>query len=656
MANPSVTVDFLSDTSGLSKGINEANSSAKGFGKTLGSVAKGGAIAAGAAGVGALVFTLKTGIGEFQEATKVAAQTEATIKSTGGAANVSAGHVSSLAESLMKKSGVDDEAIASGENLLLTFTNVRNEVGKGNDIFDQATTAALDMSVALGTDMKTSAMQLGKALNDPVAGMTKLTKSGVTFTDAQKEQVKAMVEAGDTMGAQKIILAELNKEFGGSAEAVGKTLPGQISILKESFNNFAGMLVGKLVPYVERAMAALQENWPQIQAALSTAWTIIQPILAALGEAFKAVGQIIVGVVGLIRDNWGTIGPIVQLVADSIKLTFDLIAGILRTIAALLRGDWAQAWEEFKNVISTAVDLIKSRIELALLPLKMVLEALWNGIKTAAETAWNALKTVILGVVDGIKSSLTEKWNAIKTAVETAVNLLKTALETAWNAIKTVVETASGGVKTAVNAVKTAFDAAKSAGSALAGFFEGAWDKATSAAKTAASVVSGGVDAVKGAFDGAKGAVTSLVGYLEGPMKTAFNAAKGVVDAFAGPFNAVKGAIEGVIGAVERLIGALGRIKVPDIHLPNLPGIPGLASGGVVSRPTLALIGEGRGREIVAPESLMRKLLREEGGGSGGGPVNVRVFIGDTELKGIVRSEVTSVNTGIARTLLAGTA
>ena len=50
----------------------------------------------------------------------------------------------------MKKTGVDDEAIPSGENLLLTFTNIRNEAGKGNDVFDQATTATLDLSVALG--------------------------------------------------------------------------------------------------------------------------------------------------------------------------------------------------------------------------------------------------------------------------------------------------------------------------------------------------------------------------------------------------------------------------------------------------------------------------------------------------------------------------
>jgi hypothetical protein len=72
------------------------------------------------------------------------------LKSTGDAANVTAGHIGDLATAISNKVGIDDEEIQSNENMLLTFTNVRNEVGKGNDIFDQATKTVTDMSVALG--------------------------------------------------------------------------------------------------------------------------------------------------------------------------------------------------------------------------------------------------------------------------------------------------------------------------------------------------------------------------------------------------------------------------------------------------------------------------------------------------------------------------
>jgi phage-related minor tail protein len=91
-----------------------------------------------------------------------------------------------LATAISNKTGIDDEAIQSGENLLLTFTNIRNETGKGNDVFNQATQTITDMSVALGQDMKSSAIQVGKALNDPIKGVTALQRVGVSFTAAQK--------------------------------------------------------------------------------------------------------------------------------------------------------------------------------------------------------------------------------------------------------------------------------------------------------------------------------------------------------------------------------------------------------------------------------------------------------------------------------------
>lgn len=197
-------------------------------------------------GIGAAVYGA---FSAFDDAQKVMAQTEAVLKSTGGAANTTAGEVEGLASALSKKTGIDDEAIQSGENLLLTFTNIRNEVGEGNDVFDQATVAALDMSVALGTDMTSASQTLGKALNDPVAGMSKLTKIGVTFTQQQKDQVRALSDSGDRLGAQKIILAELNKEFGGSAEAQATAL----GKAKVSFDNMAESIGGALAPALETA-------------------------------------------------------------------------------------------------------------------------------------------------------------------------------------------------------------------------------------------------------------------------------------------------------------------------------------------------------------------------------------------------------------------
>lgn len=202
---------------------------------------KGSLLDLGVAGAGLFAFN------EFNEAQKVAAQTEAAIRSTGKAANVTADEVEDLSGALSEKAAVDDELIQSGANLLLTFTKVRNEVGEGNDIFNQATETALDLSVALGTDMTSASMMLGKALNDPIKGLTTLGRAGVQFTADQKEQIRTLVETGDLLGAQKIILKELETQVGGSAEAQATGYDRA----KVAAGNLAEAVGGVLAPAVQ---------------------------------------------------------------------------------------------------------------------------------------------------------------------------------------------------------------------------------------------------------------------------------------------------------------------------------------------------------------------------------------------------------------------
>jgi hypothetical protein len=231
------------DTKPFQKGMEGAQKTAHRAGQTIGKAAKFAGLAV-ATGLG---ITAKIGFDEWRQGAAVAAQTNAVIKSTGGVANVSSKHVESLGGSLMRLSGTDDEVVKSGENMLLTFRNIHNQVGKGNDVFDQATKATLDMSVAMKQDMSKSAILVGKALNDPVRGLSALRRVGVTFTKAQEDQIRTMVKSGNVMGAQKVILKELNTEFGGSAAAAGKA-DGGMRVLKERFKNMAGDLVAKVIP------------------------------------------------------------------------------------------------------------------------------------------------------------------------------------------------------------------------------------------------------------------------------------------------------------------------------------------------------------------------------------------------------------------------
>lgn len=186
-----------------------------------------------------------------QEARLVLTQTEAVIKSTGGSANVTAEEVANLATEISNYSGINDEAIQEGQNLLLTFTGIRNEAGRGNKIFNEATKILTDMSVAMKTDVRSGAIQLGKALNDPVKGVSALSRVGVTFTEDQKKVIETLVETGDVAGAQKIILKELKKEFGGSAEAAGDVDP--YARLQRRLENLGESIGTKMLPALDSA-------------------------------------------------------------------------------------------------------------------------------------------------------------------------------------------------------------------------------------------------------------------------------------------------------------------------------------------------------------------------------------------------------------------
>jgi len=266
--------------------------------KLFGALKSTAGLAAGAAGVGGLVLGVKAMSDEYRESQKVGAQTNAVLKSTGGAANISKTGVEKLANAISRKAGIDDEAIQSGENLLLTFTGVRNEVGKGNDIFNQATRAATDMSVALGQPMKSSAIQLGKALQDPIKGVSALRRVGVALTEQQKEQIATLVKHGDTLGAQKIILHELGKEFGGSAAAQA-TASDKFSVALSNLAEAGGRV---LIPMLDKAVAVLTDFLNQMLDGKGIGGALVR-VFESVGSAAGTLVTGIAGVVGWFKQH-----------------------------------------------------------------------------------------------------------------------------------------------------------------------------------------------------------------------------------------------------------------------------------------------------------------------------------------------------------------
>ncbi|MGB8380585.1 MAG: hypothetical protein WCG47_04925, partial [Dermatophilaceae bacterium] len=136
----------------------------------------------------------------------------------------------------------------------------------------------------------------------------------------------------------------------------------------------------------------------------------------------------------------------------------------------------------------------------------------------------------------------------------------------------------------------------------------------------------------------------------------------GILDGLKSALNGVIGAINSVIGGINSAIDAANSLPGPDI--PNIPSIPRVAKGGIAMPTrggTLALIAEAGRPERIEPldaegfSKRDRKILKViQGEGRGGGPVSVRVFIGDTELRGLVTQEVVRGNDNLARALATG--
>ncbi|KIQ15338.1 hypothetical protein [Rhodococcus sp. MEB064] len=275
------------ERSGREQGQRYGNAFSGSAGKLVGAAS---GLLAGAAIVGFVNDSIKS----LQRIERINTQTETVIASTGNAAKVSAGHVEDLAGELENLTATEAETIQQGANFLLTFKNIRNEVGDGNDIFDQTVGVMTDLSRATGTDMKAASLQLGKALNDPIKGISALARVGITFSAEQKKQIEGFVEVNDILSAQKIVLGELESQFGGSAEAYANTTEGKIELAKHALGTFGEAVTAQVLPPLAAigtatatAFNGLAEHSDEVLAlgAAFLAWRFIPPLLAQAGAA-----------------------------------------------------------------------------------------------------------------------------------------------------------------------------------------------------------------------------------------------------------------------------------------------------------------------------------------------------------------------------------
>jgi hypothetical protein len=479
----SAFVSLLPSAKGFgSKLDSQIGGEVKGSGGRMGKVFSGalkvGAFAA-TAGIAAVGAAFTGAVKAAAESEKITAQTAAVLKSTGGAANVSAKDVSNLGNEISAYSGIADESVREGQNMLLTFTKVRNEVGKGNDVFTQATKLTTDMSVALGTDMKGAALQVGKALNDPTKGVTALSRAGVSFTQQQKDQIKAMQESGDMLGAQKLILSELETQFGGAAKAAGDTFAGSVEKLKNAFGDALRDAVMPLLPALTKFATIAAAHIPGAVAtaigAIKTIISAIRPFGAVVVQAFRVVSDvfsrfrssttatrgttskaltgivsafkslvavvlpIIRQIVAHIRKHWGPLtayakthfGKMRSLIADVMKL----IAKVIQVVAKGIQVFWGRFGKDILKITTTVFKTIGGVVSGAMKAIRGVIRLALALLKGDWSGAWRAIKDIVSGIWKVITSIIKGAWSIIKTVITAGLRLARDAVSSGFSRI-----------------------------------------------------------------------------------------------------------------------------------------------------------------------------------------------------------------------------
>lgn len=354
----------------LSKKLATAEANALKFEGTLNSIGqsvKQFAIGAAAAfGVFAGAEFLSGSIEMYNEAAQAQGQLIASLESTRYASGLTEDALTAQAEALQRLTLYDDDATKSAQSLLLTFTNIRGEV------FTNAIPVIQDMATKMGTDLGGAAVQVGKALNDPVKGITALQRVGVSFSETQKQHIAQLIETNRAAEAQGLILAELEKEFGGSARAAAAMGTGPLEVLKNQFNDnrerLGELIVNgllKLQPAIEGLITGFGAFIDFLQA--SAQWvsenSTTLAVLATGMVAYTVVtnaAAIAQGVATTVTGLWTAAQWALNAAMNANPLGLIIIA-VTGLVAAItyawknfegFRGAVMGAWEVLKNLVT----------------------------------------------------------------------------------------------------------------------------------------------------------------------------------------------------------------------------------------------------------------------------------------------------------------
>ena len=560
MASKSIgmlNIVFGADLRGFDRAMKKAQKNIKKFGNNLKKTGKNltqnltlPLVAVGVAGVRA-----------FDKQEKAIAQVEAGLKSTGNQVGITSEELQKMAADLQKTTLFGDEEILQGATAqLLTFTNIAGEQ------FVRTQEVALDLATRLDGDLKSASIMLGKALNDPVANLSALSRAGIQFSTEQKDLVKSLVETNRLADAQTIILNELEKQYGGDiSEDIGAILLPMIQELALWVTNIAEKFRGLDEPTkkIVVTMGLLAAALGPVMVILGSLTLTITALSGPIGVIVVAIGALVTALTWLVTSSSDT--------AINIRNAFTAMANtVIKSI----------------NSIISAINLINPFKQIK--PIKEFSYETKTELEEVADTAENTA-SALTGIgnsiddVVGKMPELTEKTQQYSDALE--------VIQTDWLLNMSPIEEQFENILIWTGDLRT--EAEKNA-DALKATFESLMEdlgqnlsKGADDFKEFGNMVKNGVRGVIKALI-AEGIATAIATALKSSLKT-------------GQFWTIPVFTGAAVGLANTAFESL---------------VPKFADGGLVRGATFAQVGEGSGTSAFNPEVIapLDKLMSMMGG------------------------------------------
>lgn len=539
------------------------------------------------------------------------------ITSTGGAAGRSLGQLKSFASELQGLTTFGDEDILRNVTApLLTFTKVQDET------FDRAQSNILDMATLLKMDLKSASLLVGKALNDPIKGLSALSRSGITFSESQKAVIKSLVETGDVASAQALILNELETQFQGQAAAAAASPLGKWRQLKNAIGDVKEELGREIAPFLTPLTRSVQTavNWfSALPRPIKQTIVVVGGLAAGVGPLVGLVGLMTIGItaaagafkaltLAMLTNPIGLIITGVALLATGIVVVVQKFGGfgkVLRLIKDLALEVVDRIRQGF-GVLGEAIGLVALSIKHKFLKTFSAIIGAFADMSSKIATGMNSVfGTQIKGFSSQLSKDLRDQVAYLDEALpvlQQSLSVNAKAVTAPLQAFKTFNETVEDTSKT-VTALDTSLIETLSTSDALADSLGG---PLAAAAKSAA----GELDGAKDSAEALKDRATQINQSFGSAFSSITRGAEKFRDVASRALDRVADKL--LTSAFSNFAGSLGLGSLfAGLGFANGAAFSGgqvvpFASGGVVSSPTFFPMRDGTGLMGEAgPEAIM---------------------------------------------------